>query len=618
MKVLTSLFFLFVTSILFTAFAQQKADSAAVSSYFMTLETKPISDSITNKIAAFKKTVLTKDLDQYYYHYSKYLLVKGEIDKAKSTATEGIENLGADTLSLKSIKLYNLLAASYSMQKEYVNAIKYFNRSIKISENFKNKVQSAYLQNNVANIFFSIQDYESAYEYAFKSYNNIKGEKNDPYRLQILSVLSVAEAKIGETNGAKIHAMQALNEANKIHDSVSMIVALYSLGDVALSDNEFQNAKSSFSKSLEMSENLSNYNYVMLNSIGLMNALITLKEYKEAVEHGEKGLAIATALQNDNTLYSIKKNLANAYYGTGNLDKAFKMLTEAHEIFKESTSAERQKSINDILIKYDTEKKEKRLATKNIQLLEKDIEASRFFQIILVLAFVLVLVITFFIFHRQKTRQREIRKAIEYEKSKLLALISGEEEERIRISNELHDGLASSLTAVRYKLENTETRSIDEKNELIALLKQTHEETRRIAHNLSPLMLETYGLFKSIEQFAAQNQNSKSSVQVFLTGNDSLLQKSAALIIYRFTQELVQNAIKYSEAKTISINLVCSNEQISLMVEDDGVGFDLNEIKSKGGHLNITSRVHSLHGTIEIDSMLQKGTVIHINLPVSL
>ena len=603
-------------SIAISTFGLSQSDSAAISNYFNGIQLETKSDSLIQKIESYKKTVAKKDLDQYFYHFAKYLLVHGDIENAKTNAENGIKVLQEDSSSYKSIKLFNLIAAAHSMQKEYVQAIDYFNRSIKISDKIKNKKQSAYLQNNVANIFFSIQDYSSAYEYALKAYNNIKAEKNDPYRLQIISVLSVAEAKIGKTHSAKTHAYAAMKEASKINDTISLIVAYYSLGDIALSTNDWQLAKKEFSKSLELSEKLNNYNYIMLTSIGLLNVSIALSEFEAAVKHGEKGLQIATALQNDNTIYSIKKNLATAYYQTGKLDKAYSLLKDAHLIYTESTNAERQKAINDILIKYDTEKKEKELATQNIQLLEKDIKTSRFFQIILTLCFLILLGIIYFIFHRHRTKQKSIQQTIENEKNTLLALINGEEEERTRIATELHDGLASSLTAARYKLENSNAHSIEDKEALIALLKRTHEDTRRIAHNLSPLMLETFGLYKSIEHFASENQNRSSKIHVFLSGDDSILNKSTSLIMYRFTQELIQNALKYADSSLISINFIITTDSISLMVEDNGIGFDLNTISLKGGLLSVRSRVESLRGDFEVNSKPNHGTVIHINLPL--
>lgn len=609
---------LFLFNVAFKSHAQKLADSSDIAIFFNKIQFQPISDSLTKEIQQLKSRVLAKEMDQYYYHLAKFQLTHGKIQEARVSSNQGIIALGNDSVTYKSIKLFNLIAAAHSMQKDYVNAIKYFNVSIKISDKIKNKTQSAYLQNNVANIFFSLQDYEMAYDYSLKAYNNIKDEYNDPYRIQILSVLSVAEAKVGKTRIAKTHALHALSDAMKINDSISLIVAHYSLGDIAMAEKKFNEANKEFTISLVLSEKINNYNYIMLNSIGLMNANIESSDFKSAINYGEKGLAIAIALQNDNTLYSLKRNLAKSYFETGKPEKAFLLLSEAHNIFKETTNSEKQEAINDILIKYDTEKKEKELATKNIQILEKDIKTSRFLQIILTLCFLLILLIIYFFFLRNKSKQKAIQQSIENEKNNLQALFNGEEEERIRISHELHDGLASSLTAARYKLENFETKSLNEKEDLIRLLKQTHEETRRIAHNLSPIMLENFGLFSTIKQFADENQTELTRIEVFLTGSDSVILKSTSIILYRFTQEIVQNAMKHAKSSTISINLVCTNEMISLMIEDNGIGFDVNQENSNGGLLSIYSRVQSLQGEMEIDSMQNQGTVIHINLPVSL
>jgi len=595
--------------------SQTKIDSTAISNFFEKHITTP--DSLEKNIDKFKAKVTVEQLDQFYYQHSKYMLQHGKIDEGEIEALKGIALFKKDTLNKRIVKLYNLKAAAHSMKKEYVEAIQLFNKSIKISEKNNNKKQSAYLQNNIANIFFSLQDYSSAYEYANRAYLNISEFKDDPYYNQFLSVLSVAEAKIGKTKAAEIHANQALKEALSNDDLPAVIIAQYALGDISMANNNSAQAKKHFLNSLELSEKTQNHHFTMLNCIGLLTSCVALNDFQEGIEYGEKGIAISDALQNDNIHYSVYRHLARAYAGIGKNDIAYKHLLTAHDIYKATTNSEKQEAINDILIKYDTEKKEKELARKSVLLLEQDVKVSRFLLVILSLFILLALLLFYFLYQRAKAKQLAQKIASENERKTLDAIIKGEEIERMRIANELHDGLASSLTAVRFKLEALNETDAQSRKEIIEMLQNTHEDTRRIAHNLSPILIEKHGLAEALRIFGLENSSPSCSISTSITGKPDFLSKEYSLISYRFIQELVQNAQKHANASNISINLLIDQHEARIMVEDNGIGFEYNEATLKGGLLSLKTRIENLKGIFDVDSSKKNGTVIMIQLPLN-
>jgi len=594
---------------------QKKIDSTYVADYFTKIQLLPNSDSLTSEIKKLENQSPRNALEHFYYHYSKYLIQHGAIEKSKKYSNRGIALFKSDTTNFKIVKFFNLIAAAYSMQKDYPAAVALFNKSIALAEKNKEHKQVAYLNNNLTNIFFSLQDYKSAYKYGSRAWSYLKYKKDDPFRQQMLAILSVAEAKIGKIKEAEYHANDALSISLKTNDALSIVVSKYALGEILVLKMDFEGASKMFEESGALSDSTRNYQLSMLNSIGLLHCYNELKKYDLATKQGEKGLAIAAALQNDNTIYSIKKNLAISYNASGNFKKAFQYMADAHKIFQETTSSEAQKKVNDILIKYDTEKKEKELFKQNNEILEKDAKNGRFLQIITWLIFGLVVVLFFLFYLRSKSRQKAIQLAIESEKNALNALMKGEEEERLRIANELHDGLASNLTAARFKLENIEINHTVQKSELLELLRSTHEETRRIAHNLSPLAIEKYGFLGSLNLLSEEYSSKKCKVKCFVTGDVNLIPTEKALVFYRITQELVQNALKHADATEIEINLFCEAEEVRLMAEDNGKGFDVQETTKKGGLSNLQKRIENLKGTLEIDSMPNRGTVIHISIP---
>ena len=224
-------------------------------------------------------------------------------------------------------------------------------------------------------------------------------------------------------------------------------------------------------------------------------------------------------------------------------------------------------------------------------------------------------------------KQREELYNLELEKerqnskiSTLTALLDGQELERARLARDLHDGLGGLLSGTKIQL----THLNDKINEQVKpdLDKSIHQldgavdELRRVAHNLMPDLLIKYGLEEALKEYAIRMSNDQLDVDVQFLSYTNSLNKETQLFVYRIIQELVNNAIKHANASQIIIQFV-EDFNYSITVEDDGKGFDVNDLKltqSAGLH-NIQSRVEFLKGTLNIHSELNLGTSIEFQFP---
>ena len=251
------------------------------------------------------------------------------------------------------------------------------------------------------------------------------------------------------------------------------------------------------------------------------------------------------------------------------------------------------------------------------------------YYIILIVFFILLLLFLFY-FLKQRTKsmkQREELYNLELEKerqnskiSTLTALLDGQELERARLARDLHDGLGGLLSGTKIQL----THLNDKINEQVKpdLDKSIHQldgavdELRRVAHNLMPDLLIKYGLEEALKEYAIRMSNDQLDVDVQFLSYTNSLNKETQLFVYRIIQELVNNAIKHANASQIIIQFV-EDFNYSITVEDDGKGFDVNDLKptqSAGLH-NIQSRVEFLKGTLNIHSELNLGTSIEFQFP---
>jgi len=152
------------------------------------------------------------------------------------------------------------------------------------------------------------------------------------------------------------------------------------------------------------------------------------------------------------------------------------------------------------------------------------------------------------------------------------------------------------------------------------MLDTSIKEMRRVAHNMMPETLVKFGLDTALKDFCNDiNQSGVLKLTYQSIGMEKVtLEHTVAITIYRIVQELINNTIKHSAAKTAIVQLTNNEGHFLVTVEDDGKGFDISILKgSKGmGWSNIESRVGFLKGTIDLQSSPDKGTSVHLEIPV--
>jgi len=210
-------------------------------------------------------------------------------------------------------------------------------------------------------------------------------------------------------------------------------------------------------------------------------------------------------------------------------------------------------------------------------------------------------------------------------------LVNAQESERKLVSQELHDGIGGKLTAIKYSLEkilseiNQSSSGLAASlNDVLSILHNTIDETQRIYRNLHPSILDDLGLKAAIRSICREFNEIYSHIRVEseMEINEELLSDSLKILIYRILQETMNNISKHSHADHVNVSLRQSEKVIALIIEDNGVGFDLDEIHEKEisekgfGLKNIKERTELFGGTLTVISASNKGTVIRASWPI--
>lgn len=225
---------------------------------------------------------------------------------------------------------------------------------------------------------------------------------------------------------------------------------------------------------------------------------------------------------------------------------------------------------------------------------------------------------------RYMKKVEEEKRALE--KELLHAIIQAEESERKRFANDLHDGLGPILSTVKMSLTTVERRDYDDTSKMIlrnadSAIDEAIKSIREISNNLSPHILNNFGLKKAIRNFI-NKINLTDAIQIdFSTNiNDQRFENDVEVVIYRVICELITNTIKHAKANTVEITMVLVGERLHGTYHDDGLGFNLADSTKNNptgmGFSNILSRVTSLNGIFDYNSERSKGFTASFSIPI--
>jgi signal transduction histidine kinase len=205
----------------------------------------------------------------------------------------------------------------------------------------------------------------------------------------------------------------------------------------------------------------------------------------------------------------------------------------------------------------------------------------------------------------------------------LSAIIETEEKERQLFSRELHDGLGPVLSSVKMAFSAIDLSTVGIKNKTIiekteASIDNAITTVREISNNLSPHLLEKFGLKKAIRTFYDANPSPQKPDFKFLSEPETLqITYNIEVILYRILNELINNTLKHADASKIEISVINIGKTLNLHYTDNGRGFDPATKNHKGtGLSNIHSRVKSLGGKVEIHTKRNRGFFLKINIPL--
>ncbi|MEM6298048.1 MAG: sensor histidine kinase, partial [Bacteroidota bacterium] len=241
--------------------------------------------------------------------------------------------------------------------------------------------------------------------------------------------------------------------------------------------------------------------------------------------------------------------------------------------------------------------------------------------LVLGIGFLIVLGLAIYEYNRARQRQRLQTAILEEKERGFRSIILATEEERKRISKDLHDGIGQQLTALRLALIHISQKFTGEEKieveKITTSFSKAAEEVRAISHQMMPKALLERGLVEAVEDLLQETFAFSQIQYEFEHSNmERRFDEKVEISIYRITQELVNNVVKHSGATQVSVQLIHVGQRLMLLVEDNGKGIP-TENTSGHGLLNIKSRLDMVNGNVNLESGVIEGTTATITIPVS-
>ena len=455
----------------------------------------------------------------------------------------------------------------------------------------------------------------------------------------------------------------------KIGDRLGLSGSYVNISNIYFSKKDYDKAIDYNLKALEICRKMGDKEYLSATLNNLSSAYLNKNDLKEALKYAEESYQLRKELNDKKAMVSCLVNMAHIYLKLNKNETALEKLNEALALTKQShalpempslygaytdyyeskgdfakalecqklQSSYRDSVLNEDLnskitemnTKYETEKKEKELISNKFELNNKEAEISsqKTKQNILIISIFIFMLFSYLFYtnyrHKQKVKFNEEMLIQQELRSK--AIMQAEENERIRIARELHDGVGQQLSAVKLNMSSLqsslELKDVDQKvmmQNAIEIINESVKEVRSVSHNMMPNALLKSGLEEAVTEFINRiNSANRIKIGLDIHGFDERLENTIEVILFRVLQETINNIIKHSEATEVNVSIVKHDNELTMIVEDNGIGFDLNKIKEKGiGFKNIQSRIDYLKGTLNIDSSVGKGTTIIVEFPI--
>tara|TARA_R110002050_G_scaffold154967_1_gene282895 strand:- start:933 stop:2921 length:1989 start_codon:yes stop_codon:yes gene_type:complete len=526
------------------------------------------------------------------------------------------------------VRAYNNKGLAQINSNQFNKAIENLIEALSLSDQIENSRERRMAQQglllNIGKAYLGLEQWPLALDYTRKAIA-IKGIAR--YRMIALNNLAAGFLEMEEADSALVYAKKSLHIADSLGDDYHRLLNRVNEAEAYMKLKKYAVALPIIQANIEMSRAFE-YPYGIASGLNqLAHCYGAQGNYKKALKVALEAEPLAQEVASKELLLDTWQNITECYAKLGRYDKAYQYQAQFFTLRDSLTSIAKTKDFNELLLRFESTQKEQQIAEQELALKAQEASiAQRDKQILVISASLVILLLVggIVMIRLRQLQERSLQEALLIEKEKSLdAIINATEEERKRISKDLHDGIGQKLTALRLGLLNqveksSETERKSALEEIAQEFSRSAEELRQISHQMMPKALMEHGLVPALEDLMASSfKYSEIDYRFEHFRVKRRYHERLEVSLYRIAQELLNNALKHAQASEIQVQLMELEGSLILIVEDNGKGLDSGVKKNGQGLHNIKSRLDLLKGVVNYEFGGDTGMLATVKIPIS-
>lgn len=568
----------------------------------------------------------------WYYQQSDFTRAKVDFEKALDLAIQ-IED------AIKQMEMYSNLGSAYQELASFEKSVEMYQKSLVISKDRGITESSSRSLNNLSILFQRLEDFEKAERYMLESLKLSKNTSDKKSMVIDYINLGIVNRRIGERdqNEDRLEKAEELyKKALALSEEIEYVVGKGSaLANLALvSKDRGDVGKAVFYGEQAVAFNVENNNLggEMISRLNLGASYSKDKQFAKSETELRKSLAIAKRVKYQLAIQENYSALAELYDFSKQYEKAFEYQKKYTQLKDSLSSVEVKNKVNELETKYQTQVKENEILEQRAQLAESDLQIRKKNNIIYgVIGVALLLgLLGYLLYNQQRLKNEQLRK--ESDLKEALSKIETQnhlQEQRLRISRDLHDNIGSQLTFIissldnlKYGLKDADSKIKTKLGEVGSFTKNTINELRDTIWAMNKESISLEDIEARIANLLEQARTACPEIIFELDFQESIdktqfVTSVEGVTIYRIIQEAINNAIKHSKADYIEVSLSKDQNKVLASVKDDGKGFDINNPDIENGLLNMKKRAKDIAAIYTIHSKENEGTFVSVILDMN-
>jgi two-component system, NarL family, sensor histidine kinase UhpB len=499
--------------------------------------------------------------------------------------------------------VYNIIGNNYNQQANYPEALKNYLSSLKTLEQLKDSGGMGSAYNNLGIVYQRLEKLDEAMKY-FTSALDINSRLDDKMEM-VMNYYYIGSVYFGRKDYSKAldNLYKSKKLAEEIGDKNNLAFAYLLIGEIVHAQEHYDEALENYFKALKIMEEIDDKYGIENTYSDIAYTYSKKKQYAKSIEYFKKGIHLAKEINDRSSLANIYKGIAQAYEGLQTYSDAYRFHVLHQQINDSIYNETNSKHMEEMKTKYETDKKDAEIALLNKEQEIKDWEIKK--QKVLKYAFIsglsALVFLSFIILNNFRVRN----------KLKLQML-------RNKIASDLHDDVGSTLSSIAIFSEVAQQQSkevipmlntisdsarnmLDAMADIVWTINPENDQFEKIILRMRSFAYELLGAKKIDFEFTADENASKLKLPMDVRKN-----------LYLIFKEATNNLVKYSEAKRASFSITRDKNHLTMLIRDNGKGFDAEKESSGNGLKNMKKRAEEIRAKLLIESYAGNGTTIQL------